>query len=311
GAVVGAFGAQGERVRYSFDARAGETCSLDLACYGNARGWRSTARVRVLGPDGRELAALVREGPTLHHVIVNFVAERTGPHVYELGAERHFFRFRLALRVGAFAQPLGSIVDLGERAREVGCLLHDGSRARYRVPVAAGEELAIALTHFEAEARVERRTPNPRRPMDGTYGSAVYPGFALEVLSGATVVAAGARFARVRAERAGSLELEVRAAERGDGGLYVLELAREPRTAAVGGLVLDEADRGLGGVALEFLRLPDREPWAHASTDAAGAYRVDVAPGEYEVRLALGTRSSLAATHVGGERELNLIFAPR
>ncbi|MCC6407957.1 MAG: hypothetical protein IT453_12405, partial [Planctomycetes bacterium] len=42
GAVVGAFGAQGERVRYSFDARAGETCSLDLACYGNARGWRST-----------------------------------------------------------------------------------------------------------------------------------------------------------------------------------------------------------------------------------------------------------------------------
>ncbi|MCE9595111.1 MAG: carboxypeptidase-like regulatory domain-containing protein [Planctomycetes bacterium] len=309
GGIVGLFGAEGQTARYAFDARAGETCSLDLASFGNARGWRSTARVRVLDPDGREVAACERSGPTLYHVITNFVAARDGRHVYELGAASNVFRYRLTFRVGRWHRGFGAVDALGLRERVIGCLLDDGDRARYSLELGAGEEATVALTNFEEDARVERRTSNTPGGRDAMFGSCVYPGFELATRGAADIVAAGPRFVRL-VGRGGAVEFTVSASGRTDGGLFVLDVARAPRTHPVGGVVIDGADRELGGVGLTFLRLDDREPWAKTTTDADGRYRVDLAPGRYEIALDHDGRRQLASTQVVGERTLDLLFAP-
>jgi hypothetical protein len=311
GGVVGLFGAEGQSVRYAFDARAGETCSLDLACYGNARGWRSTARVRVFDPDGREVAACERSGPTLYHVITNFVAARDGRHVYELGAASNVFRYRLTFRTGRWHRGSDAVEALGLRERVVGCLLDDGDRARYSLELGAGEEVTVALSNFEEDARVERRTPNQERGRgrDAMFGPCVYPGFELATRGAADVVAAGPRFVRL-VGRGGAVEFSVSTSGPNDGGLFVLDVAHAPLTHPVEGVVVDGADRVLGGVGLTFLRLDDREPWAKTTTDADGRYRVEVAPGRYEIALEHDGRRQLASTQVVGERALDLLFAP-
>lgn len=307
-ALADRFTTQGQSVRYAFAMRAGELAIFDLGCFGNARGWRATARVRILAPDGAECAALEREGPVVQHVVTCFAAPADGEYVYELTAARSFFRYRLVRRSGFRDRELGACEDLGARTSVVGFLKSGDDRARYRLPVAAGEEVAVKVVNHDEEGRVERRTPTPRRPYDGVYAGMLYQGFELELLADGRALAPKGRFARVRADAAGELEVEVLGTFRGDGGLFELEIERDPVKVAVRGLVLDAADAPVPGASLVFQRGPDRDAWSAVVTRADGSFDCELPPGAYRIALSKDGSACEVAANLLEAREINLIL---
>ena len=210
-------------------------------------------------------------------------------------------------RGAGVATPLGT-------TRAVHSYLKDpDDSARFSIDLAAGAEVTLKVLGAREEARSESRAMARDRgratsmspamsgaargaSMESTPASQgraaspprlqMFPALALEVRVDGAVVADGAPFARVRAERAGKCEVRVYAASGDDGGLFELQVAAGPPTLALHGVVVGADDEQLAGVELAFLRDPDGDEWARTTTGADGSYSVSVPAGDYLVLLA-------------------------
>ncbi len=308
GVLVDRFSVEGQRVRYAFDMDEGELTIFDLGCFGNARLWHSTARIRVLDPEGRELEALEREGPVVHHEITSFVAPKSGRYTYEIAAARSIFRYRLLRHSGIADRELGSVESLGDRRELVGYLKSSDDCAHYSLDVNAGDEIALRVLNRDEEGKVERRTLKPRRMQDGVYDGMLYPGFELDVRDGGRAIAERGHFVLAHFEHATRLSVDVRTHTRGDGGLFVLSIERNAPKIVVRGSVRDANDAPLEGVALSFVLDPERDPWAAARSNADGTFEVALPRGAYQIALSRDLGTETVALNLLEARELNLIF---
>ena len=164
GWVVDRFTAEGQSVRYPFEARAGELSLFELATWGYARGWSSTARIRLLDPRGKVLVDEVRPGKVVYRPFLAFVAPEPGLFVCELRAEVECFRYTL-VRHSSYTPRAGEQALALEDAEGVHSYLASGDdRARFALALEAGAEVAFKVQGTRGEARDEARSRSREDP---------------------------------------------------------------------------------------------------------------------------------------------------
>ncbi len=161
--VADRFTAPGQSVEYAFEARAGELSILEIATWGYQRSWNSVMAVRILGPDGRRLAAARRAGETAYRCFLPFAAPEDGVYRVVLESVEEFFRYTL-VRHSDYPAATGAPVGFAERAvatddgREVfrGYLASPDDTRRVRLDVEAGEELALSVLNDHPMGRRQK-----------------------------------------------------------------------------------------------------------------------------------------------------------
>jgi hypothetical protein len=164
GWVVDRFTAEGQSVRYPFEARAGELSLFELATWGYARGWSSTAGIRLLDPRGKVLVDELRPGTVVYRPFLAFVAPETGLFVCELRAEVECFRYTLVRHSSYAPRARDQALALGD-AGEVHSYLASGDDfARFTLRLDAGAEVAFKVQGTRPEAREETRSAARESP---------------------------------------------------------------------------------------------------------------------------------------------------
>lgn len=324
----------GDRAAFGFDSEAGEQSLFEIAGFGYSRAAKGKVLLSITDDAGQVLWQTERQVGTQWRDFAAFLAPRAGRFTYAVTAVEEAWRF-VVVRHSDFA-PLGAEpLDLEGRARVHGFLPSGDAVARYRVPVRAGEELALKLAGTREEAREEARRgavdaaamAAGMKPSAGMRGEAaktargapapLFQTFELEVRQGDAVLASVGPYARVRVPADGVLEVRVRArrpiaAGTEGGGLFDLEVRRDLAPFEIEGVVVDSEDRPLGNVELLFLLEPDADPVYRTRTDAKGHYRASVFAGDLAVQLAGDRRAGQSAihVHVDAARTLDLVFVP-
>ncbi|MCP3917380.1 MAG: carboxypeptidase regulatory-like domain-containing protein [bacterium] len=306
GAVTGRFVAEGQKVRYPFEARAGELSLFDLGTWGYERGWQSGARIAVLDGQGRELAAKTPSGGTVYRAFLPFVAPDDGTYAVELTAEQRSFRFTLVRHSGYRARSRGDLLATKERELVHGWLAPGEDRVTYDLDLADGERVFVRVHDSHEAGRNQARAERRRRPETARAGRAQrQPAFPRFVVSTRGTRPAHSLF--YIADGPGPHRVTVGARGSNPGGLFDLELQRDPPFVHVHGTVGDHEDEPVAGVELHFVREPDFDDLGRATTDAQGRYRQPLLPGAYTIVLA-GSRADPVRTTIAADREVNLIF---
>ena len=350
-ALVDRFTAEGQSVRYPFEARQGELSIFELACLGYARGWQATAGVRLLDGAGVELVALERSGGASFRKFLAFVAPADGTYELELRAAAQYFRYSLQRHSDYVSRAPGSVLAFGQRDALHGWLADADDAATYALQLTAGQEVLLAVRNTQEQARRQMRTQRRRQPWevvrrrerglagagapageapermsramneamgpmrDRRGGGSTYPRLVLELARGGTPLTPRAPSTLFTAPETGTYHLTVRATGGGEGGLFDLVLEREVAKSTVHGVVADAEDEPVAGVTLHFLREPELDYLGRALTDESGAYRIALPPGPYTVLLdggrLDGVRPQSLRAEIRGERELNAILLGR
>lgn len=305
--VADRFGVPAQRVQYAFECEAGELSLLALETWGYARGWRSTARLRVLDAEGDVLADAVREGPSVYYHLVPFVAPAKGSYRCELAAEAQCYRYRITRLSGLRARTAGEIERLGRLERVKSYLASGSDVARYAVDLEAGEEIALKAMNADEAGRTERRAVNPPRLGAGSLGGFVYPTFELEVALDGVVVVPRCRSVFLRAPRKGTYVVAVSAVVEGSGGLFDLEARRRVHKIPLRGHVLDRDDAPIADALVTVLHGIDRDPVGAVRTDRDGSWAIDVPPGRLRLRVERDAISAEIDAVVDTPRELDLV----
>lgn len=318
------FLAEGQEVRYAFDCDAGELSLFELAAAGYARGWEAGARLRVLDAKDQVLAEQSLAGGVVFRPFLAFQAPGAGTYQLELRAEKEYFRYALVRHSDYAPHGADDVLDLGARERVHGWIADGADRMRLRVPVRAGEELALEVEGTREQARGELRTRiaagtagtmgamrgrmqgRMEGNMRGRAPNKQFPDFVLELGDETLALGRSSTFARVLPTADGHLELSVRGVPGDQGGLFDLTVRRDVEKHHVHGLVVDADEEPLAGTTLTFRLEPDMEPWGEATTDAEGAYALDLPPGNYVVDLRRPGEPDHEPIKAGVQRDLEL-----
>jgi hypothetical protein len=313
-AIAERFTAQGQSVVYGFEAEAGELSLFGLESWGWARGWRSSARVRVLDAHGNVLLDELRAGPSVYHHVSTFVAPASGNFRYELTAAEQCFRYRVTRHSSYVPHAGDTPLALGQASLLHGYLAEAKDEARYTLELSAGEEVWIKVLNSDLPARAERRAYNPPRLGSGSFAGFMYQGFVLDVRLDGAVLVERTRSVLLRAPRAGTYEVHIHTAHAhegpGGGGLFDLELRRRVEKVALQGTVADEEGTPLAGVELTFFHGIDRDQVGTVRSASDGTYLLQVPVGRYRVLLHDAERgTSEQELQVPGARDRNLVLA--
>ena len=316
GWVADRFTAEGQTTSYAFDSEAGELSLFDLGAWGYSRGWAMTVAMRVVGPDGGVLVERERRGGTTARVYQSFVAPRAGRYAVELEARASFYRFTLVRHSSYAPRERGATLDLGGKDQAHGYLADARDARTFRLPVKAGEPLAVRVrpTHpgahtiaFQARRaapmKVVLRKPliPPPRGWDGSISTARptdgetvtrrtlrhAQGMAFPVLAhritgpDGALLSADAQYHMWTPREDGDVEVTVYAGEGDDGALFVVGVERGLELVPVHGRVGDADDEPLAGVRVHFVHQEAIEHVASATTAADGTWSAEVVPGSY------------------------------
>ena len=344
---VGRFTAQGQQVEYSFEAAAGELSILDLATWGYARSWRSSAGIKILDARGRTIVATHAGGETAFRRFLPFVAPRKGTYRYQLSADEEYFRYTLVRHSDYRAER--TVIPFDTRDTVRGFLADPLQTRSFALELRAGEEVAVTVFNDHpmaqrqketrrsgggvsnpgsmmgggAPARTDRSKPAGRGGRAEGRGSPEpevagpipqdFPDLLLQISHDGRVLADGSHFALFTAEHTGLHLVTVFATNEGEGGLFRVELTRQPERVAVTGYVGDEEDDPVTDMTLAFFREPGMDPIGEVRSDAEGEFNVSVLPGKYTVRMrpANAKAQEFVQTNLDRARELNLVWAPR
>jgi hypothetical protein len=310
-----------------------------LGAWGYERGWQSAARLEVLNAAGEVLASRVRPGGVMHATFLPFVAPQDGRYALVLGAEDQYFRYVLERHSGYVARPEGAVYAIGARDTVHGYLADQADSLTYAVDVEAGVPLSLRVSNDPQVARNRQRNERARqlgrvadkKPLhaagDGQRGRGMEPAEEMRARMRAGPEEAHASYPaltlELRGEELGHYQLltpevsgqllfEVRGTSRGEGGLFVLEIERDPELVGVHGHVGDAEDDPVEGVQLDFLREPDFDPVGRAVTGPDGTYALDVPPGTYQVLLRKdGRGAETLRLPIEEARAVNAFFGPR
>jgi hypothetical protein len=332
----------GDRAVFAFASDAGEQSLFEVAGFGYSRAAKGRALLAVTDAENRVLWQNEREAGAQWRDFCAFVAPAAGTYSISIAVLEGGFRFAL-VRHSNYA-PLGAeALDLGSLEQVHGHLPNADAVARFRLPVSAGEELAVKLAGTREEAREEARRGAAEatamaagmQPMrEGAAAGRGAPKplfqlFALEVVEpkgpargpeaqagpGQDVVPGPYR--RLVARESGFLEVRVRVRRPivgggQGGGLFDLTVERNLAPIEVSGVVVDHEDEPLAGVELLFVREPDADPIWRARTDGAGRYTASLLHGDLAVQMVGERRAAQSLVRVRVDRPgvLDLVFLP-
>ncbi len=330
--VADRFLAEGQRVVYDFDARAGELALFELTTCGYERGWQAQAELSVLGPDGKILAAHTVLGGTVFRVFLAFTAPADGAFHLELVASQQYFRYILVRHSRFTAHVPDALYALEGRARLFDYLADSGETVRYELEVTQGETIGLrVLPSSDASrraGRLERRTSIQGQEagamasggrmstgggamrMDGMRRGGDTPWLPeLEAfLDGEPVGPAGHYLAFV-APRDGRVEVRVRSQAVGEGGIYDLAIERSLPRFQVRGSVADADGEACAGRLVDFFREPEFDLVGTVQSGTDGGYEAAVPAGEYTIRVqSPGSAPPICVqAKIDANRELHLI----
>lgn len=326
-ALADRFTAEGQRVAYPFEMRAGELALFEVHAAGYARGWSMGASMRVLAADGQPLAELASASGVQLKGLLPFVAPAEGAYAVELGATEQYFRYAL-VRHSSYAPRGVEPFDVGQRELVHAWVGPEGDHARFSVPVRAGQRLAVSVSATRPEAQAEERRLRSLAAADTNMAgmrSAMEEG-AQERRRGAGRLYSELHLAPCGAEapletsngfllfgpaeRDGRQEVEVSVAPGQQGALFDLVVQRDVPLCAVQGTVVDAADDPLEGVTVRLLLEPDLQAWGSTRTDAKGAWALNVPPGGYraELRRPGVDQAQVASAALRADSILNLLW---
>lgn len=334
------FTEEGQRVRYAFDAGAGEVSIFDVGTWGYSRGWRSRAALRILDAEGSELVAQRRPGGTTSRLFQHFEAPADGTYVLELSADEQYFRYTVVRHSGYAARRPGESRTILERGPSFGFLPGPRAVDLWRVPVKAGESIALRIrpTHPQAQelarqARAaaplkliegERLVPGldpaerrasaegaTRRDLRRAQGMA-FPGLVIDIVTAdGTPIATDGHYHLWRPEADGEVDVSVRIFEGATGVLYELGLQRDVPLSRVTGYVGDRDDEPVPGIEVHLIAEDRVDHLASAVSGADGEWSTEVPPGRYSVLLRR-PEGKLETVHVvveeEGTTEVNTIY---
>ncbi|MEM7308301.1 MAG: carboxypeptidase-like regulatory domain-containing protein [Planctomycetota bacterium] len=332
-ALADTFTAEGQAVEYRFDSGAGELSIFELEAWGLSRGWSSVAGVQVLAGDGSVLREVERPGGTRYTCVVDFVAPQDGEYRLRIEAIREHYRYTLIRHSGLVRPAEGARLALGQHELVYGFLADAEDRARFALPLAAGERVLLRVAplreNHEEDLHKKRggqlttfvtRGETPGLPdVDGLIdglrarirergNTPSYPFFGLA--AGASPYGADRPLVVLQADEAGDYPVDVVARDDSEPGIFRLTIERSPELGRVRGRVGDIDDEPLAGVRVQLLLEPDLVLVAETDSDAEGLFASDVPVGDYTVLFAVDEASpaARARTHVADETELNLIY---
>ncbi len=338
--IADRFTADGQQVVYTFEAADGELSILDLGTWGYSRGWKATAGLRILGPDGAELVAAEESGGTTFRLFQVFVAPKEGTYSVELSALEQYFRYTLVRHSQYRYRPSPAPVELAKRPTTHGFLSDHTDTVTYRVPVRAGERVALRVnpTHPQAhkQARMMRsrargkvvrgeplgmprgrssaapETGEPSRSATLAQGLA-FPRLALSVAeSDGAALSEKTHFHAFTPTTDGDVFVTVAAIEGRGGALFDLQVLRDLQWMRVTGYVGDRDDEPVSGVTVHILHDPEVDPLASVVTAEDGTWSAKVLAGRVTLLMQRGTspleQVSLAIEE-NGLSEINTIYA--
>ena len=157
GSASDRFEAEGQKVEYSFEARAGELSLFELTTLSYERGAQATSVMRVLDESGQELARSRQSGGEAFNDFFEFVAPEDGDYRLRLRTQRSFFRYALVRHSGFQPHVAQARYEIGARERLFDYLAGSGDAVRYRVELAAGQELSLRALNLGEPARIVAR----------------------------------------------------------------------------------------------------------------------------------------------------------
>lgn len=313
--VAGRFTEEGTTVDYSFESRAGEVSLFQLASWGYARGWQSTARIRVLDEAGFELASRTRAGGTRCELFLAFEAPRDGVYHCELRATKEFYRYTL-LRHSNFPASHGAQVDLGMVPRSYAFLSDSAARVVFSLQLKAGQE--TSFTAVNADPRARRAISAARAAVALAGGNAPlateqvhdWPTLAVRVLGQTETHKAISHHCSFTPTTTGTYLVEVFSQSQGEGGIFELKVDHGVVRHPVRGRIAGHSTEARAGVELRFFREPSFELRATTRTNEQGDYQTLVPSGSYTVTLQSEGRGPTSfRTKILGPRELNAIYS--
>ncbi|MBI1379748.1 MAG: hypothetical protein GC161_01525 [Planctomycetaceae bacterium] len=327
-AAVDHFGAEQQRVTYRLPAGPAANFSLfEVQCLGFSRGWAAGVELAVLDAGGRTLLQRTFDGGASFGFLVPQALPPGEASTLVLTARRASLRYALVRHGGFEPNEPGVVRDLGAKSRALGYLADGEERVTFELQLAEGEPAVVTvgplreqardgmhaarlaavdaaidaqppaieeLDRLLAGARAQGRQGPPHFWPAAASGSGAAPRQRIDFPAGPA-----------RSER---FDVLVRLGDLG--GLFQLQVERNPERLAVEGRVGDLADDPRPGVAVRMLLEPDLETAAHAVTDLEGRFAVQVPPGEYSVLTFAEGRTLRSLARITSSGELNLVHEP-
>jgi hypothetical protein len=335
-AVAARFATEGQCVSYEFESQAGELSLFELESFGYSRGWESTAGIRILDASGQALKEVVRTGGMTYSNFVSFQAPKTGTYRYELCAREESFRYSLVRHSGYFQPDADEIMHLGQADQAESFLADAWDVRRFAIDMKPGEQVLIrvgalrkkhrnrllgtraqVLASFLSDELLAQLFDLDSLLMQARAGSpgreqlllSSVPFHGLRLVRDGRVIASAGSMLMHTADREGLYQIEVSINGLSEGGLFSLQIERDPELHTVSGRVGDLDDDALQDVTLRFLSEPDLAALAQVVTGVDGTYEARLPAGDYSVLLhkGLNSRVERVRTRVRADTELNLV----
>lgn len=339
GFVADRFTATGQKVNYTFAATAGELSIFDLGTWGYSRGWKSKAGLRILGPSGTELAAAKKRGGTTSRLFQSFVAPKDGTYSVELDALEQYFRYTL-VRHSHYRHRTGpEALELAEGRTTHGYLADHEDTVTYRVPVQAGQRIALRVNPTHPQAHKQAKVMRSRAPEKVVRGEALgmppgrggpaartgeaqpsarsgrgmaFPRPALSIADpDGAAISPKTHFHAFTPDADGEVFVTVAAVEGLGGVLFNLEVLPDLRWFRVTGYIGDRDDDPVAGVTVHVLHEPEVDPLASVKTAEDGTWSADVVAGRLTLLMQRGDgplEQVSLAVEAPGLSEINTIY---
>jgi hypothetical protein len=315
----------GQRASFPFTAEAGEQSLFELAASAYSRAATGRVRIAIEDANGKVAWQSERDVAVVWRDFAAFTPEHAGTWTYSLTMLEGGYRFVL-VRHSNYPALGDTALDIGTRNLVHGELPNAEAVAIFRVPVHAGEELALKLQGTREEAREEARrgatemgamvSRMEMQPAGGRMAGGAklqFQRFDLEVLDNMAPLAPVGSYARFKSASNGAVVVRVRARyAAGGGGLFDLSVERPLELLRVHGVVVDADDQPLPDVEVNFLREPDADLVGSARTNPAGEYEATVLGGNLAIQMLNGEFAAADSVRIraAADAQVDLIFQP-
>ncbi|HTF87945.1 MAG TPA: hypothetical protein VK843_06015 [Planctomycetota bacterium] len=324
--VIGRLPEAGQRASFPFEAKAGEQSLFEITASAYSRASAGRVRMSIEDSSGKVAWQSERDVAVIWRDFTAFSPDSAGAWTYSLTILEGGYRFAL-VRHSDYPKLDGKPLDLASQPLVHGHLPSSDTVATFRIPVRAGEDLALKLVGTREEAREEARRgatdmsammsgrmeTQPAAGRMGGGGKLQFQRFEMEVLGEGVVLGPIGSYLRIQPVKDGALEVRVRARYAAlGGGLFDLSVERPLSLLHVHGVVVDSEDQPIPDVEVRFLREPDADVVGSTRTNAAGEYEATVLEGDLAVQMLRGDTPAIAAVRVrvAADMQVDLMFQP-